>query len=118
MNVYEGSSPIGSRGSTPRTGTMRNCAVGRSYGNEIDVSVLLPLSTRDGSRQVDHRCAMIGTHLTVTNIAWSLGLKPKAARDRLRRNGDRAPNRRWPTVVCGSPEHHTMVLRILEAQTR
>lgn len=43
--------------------------------------------------------------LTVSDVAREVGIEPKVARQRLRKDGTRAPDGRWPTVRRNSPEH-------------
>jgi hypothetical protein len=47
--------------------------------------------------------------MSVSDVARECGIEPKVARARLRKDGTRAPDGRWPTVVKGSPEHARLV---------
>lgn len=50
--------------------------------------------------------------LTVSDVARELGIDPKAARAKLRRDGSRAPDGRWPKVTKGSKEYADLVARL------
>lgn len=47
--------------------------------------------------------------MSVSDVARECGIEPKVARARLRKDGTRAPDGRWPTVIKGSPEHARLV---------
>lgn len=47
--------------------------------------------------------------MSVSDVARECGIEPKVARARLRKDGTRAPDGRWPTVVRGSDEHARLV---------
>lgn len=50
--------------------------------------------------------------LSVSDIAKELGIEPKVARARLRKDGTRATDGRWPTVVRDSPEHKALIAKL------
>lgn len=50
--------------------------------------------------------------LSVSDIAKELGIEPKVARARLRKDGTRATDGRWPTVVRDSAEHKALVAKL------
>jgi len=47
--------------------------------------------------------------LSVSDVAREAGIEPKVARARLRKDGTRAPDGRWPMVQRGSEEHKRLL---------
>lgn len=50
--------------------------------------------------------------LTVSDVAKEVGIEPKVARQRLRKDGTRAVDGRWPTVTRGSKEHAALKAKL------
>lgn len=50
--------------------------------------------------------------LTVSDIAREMGIEPKVARARLRKDGTRAKDGRWPTVTRDSEAHKALIAKL------
>ncbi len=56
--------------------------------------------------------------LTVSDVAAEVGIEPKVARQRLRKDGARAIDGRWPTVTRDSKEHQALVAKLTATPVR
>lgn len=89
------------KGRVDNTDTVTEAAVKKGADAELDANV-----------KPKKKEAADPNLLTVSDVARELGIDPKAARAKLRRDGSRAPDGRWPKVTKGSKEYADLVARL------